>query len=136
MVGCSFIEKHPYSVDLPYLSGVDNKSRTILEGIAYRVCYKEFVHIISKSSVDMYPSHIHFYFNASANFGEQNSANTSKETSGNCLKKISTEEEVLSSLWGRRIFAVSSGSITDEMIMEYIENQDEEQISVGMIYGN
>ena len=29
-------------------------------------------------------------------------------------------------IFGERIFAVSSGSITDEMIMEYIENQDEE----------
>ena|SRR3989344_3742945 len=29
-------------------------------------------------------------------------------------------------LWGRGYFAVSSGSITDEMIMEYIESQDED----------
>lgn len=29
-------------------------------------------------------------------------------------------------LWGRGYFAVSSGSITDEMIMEYIQSQDED----------
>ena len=29
-------------------------------------------------------------------------------------------------LWGRGYFAVSSGAITDEMIMEYIENQDDD----------
>ena len=29
-------------------------------------------------------------------------------------------------LWGRGYFAVTSGTITDEMIMEYIENQDED----------
>jgi putative transposase len=28
-------------------------------------------------------------------------------------------------LWGRGYFAVSSGTITDEMVMEYIESQDE-----------
>lgn len=30
-------------------------------------------------------------------------------------------------LWGRGFFAVSSGAITDEMIMEYIEQQDEDK---------
>ncbi len=30
-------------------------------------------------------------------------------------------------LWSRGFFAVSSGAITDEMIMEYIQNQDEDQ---------
>lgn len=29
-------------------------------------------------------------------------------------------------LWGRGYFAVSSGAITDEMIIEYIQNQDED----------
>jgi len=29
-------------------------------------------------------------------------------------------------LWGRGFYAVSSGSITDEMIMEYIKQQDED----------
>jgi putative transposase len=30
-------------------------------------------------------------------------------------------------LWSRGYYAVSSGNITDEMIMEYIKNQDEDQ---------
>jgi len=30
-------------------------------------------------------------------------------------------------LWGRGYFAVSSGTITDELIMEYIERQDEDE---------
>ena len=30
-------------------------------------------------------------------------------------------------LWGRGFFAVSSGAITDEMVMEYIEKQDEDE---------
>ena len=29
-------------------------------------------------------------------------------------------------LWSRGYFAATSGAITDEMIMEYIENQDED----------
>ena len=34
-------------------------------------------------------------------------------------------------LWGRGYFAVSSGAVTDEMIMEYIEKQDEDQKARG-----
>ena len=34
-------------------------------------------------------------------------------------------------LWGRGYFAVTSGSITDEMIVEYIETQDEESAKRG-----
>lgn len=30
-------------------------------------------------------------------------------------------------LWGRGYYAVTSGNITDEQVMEYIENQDEDQ---------
>ncbi len=30
-------------------------------------------------------------------------------------------------LWGRGYFAVTSGTVTDEMIMEYIANQDEDE---------
>ena len=30
-------------------------------------------------------------------------------------------------LWGRGYFVASSGNITDEMIMEYIENQDDKE---------
>ena len=30
-------------------------------------------------------------------------------------------------LWARGYFVVSSGTITDETIMQYIENQDEDQ---------
>jgi putative transposase len=30
-------------------------------------------------------------------------------------------------IWGRGYFAVSSGTVTDEMIMEYLEKQDEDE---------
>jgi putative transposase len=30
-------------------------------------------------------------------------------------------------LWGRGYFVATSGNITDEVIMEYIENQDKEE---------
>ena len=51
---------------------------------------------------------------------------------GKTSKKLLEENAVLKKkfwgnhLWGRGFFAVSSGSITDEMIMEYIEKQDED----------
>jgi putative transposase len=51
---------------------------------------------------------------------------------GKTSRKLLQENESLKKkfwgkhLWGRGYFAVSSGAITDEMIMEYRENQDED----------
>ena len=51
---------------------------------------------------------------------------------GKTSRKLLQEDKALSKqfwgqhLWGRGYFAVTSGSITDEMIMEYIQNQDED----------
>ena len=70
--------------------------------------------------------HIHIFISMPPQISEQNS-NTLK---GKTSRKLLEENALL----GRRslgsssrgFFAVSSGSIIDEMIMEYIENQDEE----------
>ncbi len=49
---------------------------------------------------------------------------------GKSSRKIMSEFKTISKMywgrhfWGRGYFVVSSGTITDEMIMEYIENQD------------
>ena len=51
---------------------------------------------------------------------------------GKTSRKMMQEyPEIKKAFWGQHIwsvgyFAVSSGNITDEMIMEYIENQDED----------
>jgi len=51
---------------------------------------------------------------------------------GKTSRKLLQEEKALSKqywgqhLWARGYFAVSSGNITDEMIMEYIQNQDDD----------
>ena len=51
---------------------------------------------------------------------------------GKTSRKLLQENKALSKqfwgqhLWGRGYFVVTSGSITDEMIMEYIQNQDED----------
>ena len=52
---------------------------------------------------------------------------------GKTSRKLMQEDKQLSKqyygqhLWARGYFAVSSGNITDESIMEYIANQDEDQ---------
>jgi len=52
---------------------------------------------------------------------------------GKTSRKLLQEDKQLSKifwgqhLWARGYFAVSSGTITDEAIMEYIEHQDEDQ---------
>jgi putative transposase len=52
---------------------------------------------------------------------------------GKTSRKLLQEDKQLSKLywgehlWARGYFAVSSGTITDEAIMEYIKNQDEDQ---------
>ena len=51
---------------------------------------------------------------------------------GKSSRKLLEEDKLLSKmywgshLWARGYFAVSSGTITDEAIMEYIKNQDED----------
>jgi len=52
---------------------------------------------------------------------------------GKTSRKLMQEDKYLSKIyygrhfWARGYFAVSSGTVTDEVIMEYIENQDEDQ---------
>ena len=52
---------------------------------------------------------------------------------GKTSRKLLSESKVLSKqfwgrhLWGRGYFVASSGTVTDEVIMEYIKNQDLEQ---------
>ena len=54
-------------------------------------------------------------------------------TKGKTSRKLLQEDKALSKkyygrhLWARGFFATSSGQITDEMIMEYIKNQDDDE---------
>jgi putative transposase len=56
---------------------------------------------------------------------------------GKTSRKLLQEDKQVSKqywgqhLWARGYFAVSSGTITDEAIMEYIKNQDDDQINRG-----
>ena len=46
---------------------------------------------------------------------------------GKTARKVLQEfPKLKKQFWGRGYFAATSGSITDEMIMDYIENQDED----------
>jgi putative transposase len=56
---------------------------------------------------------------------------------GKTSRKLLQEDKQLNKiywgqhLWARGYFAVSSGTITDESIIEYIKNQDEDEIKRG-----
>lgn len=73
--------------------------------------------------------HIHLFISAPPQLSVSKIAQYIK---GKTSRKLLQEEVGLRKkfwgqhLWGRGFFAASSGAITDEMIMEYIENQDED----------
>ena len=136
MVGCSFIEKTSHTTfDLKYhLVWITKYRKPILEGkIAYRV--RELIreicgaHNIQIIRGHVSKDHIHIFISMPPQISVSKIAQYLK---GKTSRKLLEENALLKKkfwgahLWGRGFFAVSSGSITDEMIMEYIENQDEE----------
>ena len=73
--------------------------------------------------------HVHLFISAPPQLSISKLAQYLK---GKTSRKLLQENKALSKqfwgqhLWGRGYFVVTSGSITDEMIMEYIQNQDED----------
>ncbi len=121
--------------DLKYhLVWITKYRKPILEGkVAYRV--RELIrevcdsHNIQIIRGHVSKDHIHIFISMPPQISVSKIAQYLK---GKTSRKLLEENAVLKKkfwgahLWGRGFFAVSSGSITDEMIMEYIENQDEE----------
>ena len=121
--------------DLKYhLVWITKYRKPILEGkIAYRV--RELIreicgaHNIQIIRGHVSKDHIHIFISMPPQISVSKIAQYLK---GKTSRKLLEENALLKKrfwgahLWGRGFFAVSSGSITDEMIMEYIENQDEE----------
>jgi len=78
--------------------------------------------------------HIHLFVSMPPQVSVSKAAQYMK---GKTSRKLLQENKQLSKtfwgqhLWGRGFFAVSSGAITDEMIMEYLEKQDEDEYKRG-----
>lgn len=74
--------------------------------------------------------HIHIFISVPPQISVSKIAQLVK---GKTSRKLLQEDKTLSKmywgqhLWSRGYFATTSGQITDEMIMEYINNQDEDQ---------
>jgi len=74
--------------------------------------------------------HIHIFISVPPQISVSKIAQLIK---GKTSRKLLQEDKTLSKmywgqhLWARGYFATTSGQITDEMIMEYINNQDEDQ---------
>ena len=121
--------------DLKYhLVWITKYRKPILEGkIAYRtrelireICGTHSIEIIRGH---ISKDHVHIFISMPPQISVSKIAQYLK---GKTSRKLLEENAVLKKkfwgahLWGRGFFAVSSGSITDETIMEYIEKQDED----------
>ena len=74
--------------------------------------------------------HIHIFISSPPQISVSKIAQYLKgKTSRKLLQEFPTLNKIFwgQHLWGRGYYAVSSGNITDELIMEYIQNQDEDQ---------
>ena len=103
-------------------------------GVAYRV--RELIREICKAMKieiikgHVSKDHIHLFLSIPPQISVSKAAQHMK---GKTSRKLLQENKQLSKtfwgqhLWGRGFFAVSSGAITDEMIMEYLEKQDEDE---------
>ncbi len=106
------------------LSGlVAERTREIIR----QVCKEQDVEIV-KGHISM--DHIHLFVSVPPNISVSKIVQLMK---GRSSRKLLMEDKNLQKqywgqhLWARGYFVVSSGNITDEMIKEYIENQDLEK---------
>lgn len=121
--------------DLKYhIVWITKYRKPILVGkVAYRV--RELIREICKTNnVEILrghvsKDHIHIFISMPPQISVSKIAQYLK---GKTSRKLLQENALLrkrfwgNHLWGRGFFAASSGAITDEMIMEYIKNQDED----------
>lgn len=110
-----------------YRKPVLNTKRALrVRELIREICKTESVEII-KGHVSK--DHIHIFVSVPPQLSISKLAQLIK---GKTSRKLLQEDKPLSKmywgqhLWARGYFAVSSGTITDEAIMEYIKNQDED----------
>ena len=109
--------------------------KPVLTGnIAYRV--RELIReICNKLSIEIIKGHVskdhvHMFVSIPPQLSVSRAVQHIK---GKTSRKLMQENKQISKmfwgqhLWGRGYFVVSSGTITDEMIMEYLEKQDEDE---------
>jgi putative transposase len=102
---------------------IAERVRDLIRGIC-----KEHEVAIIKGHVS--PDHIHLFVSVPPHLAISKLVQYLK---GKSSYKMMQENKMLSKqfwgrhLWGRGYFVATSGNITDEMIMEYIENQDDKE---------
>lgn len=97
-----------------------------LRELVREICQTENIQII-RGHVSK--DHVHIFISAPPQLSPSKIAQYLKgKTSRKLLQEFPPLKKAFwgQHLWSRGFFVVSSGSITDEMIMEYIESQDED----------
>ena len=98
-----------------------------VRGLIREICLTHNIKIL-KGHISK--DHIHIFISMPPQISVSKIAQLIK---GKTSRKLLQEDKQLSKqywgnhLWSRGYFATTSGQITDEMILEYIENQDEDQ---------
>ena len=108
----------------PVLTG---KVGTRVRDLIREICTTHNIEIL-KGHVSK--DHIHIFISSPPQISVSKIAQYLKgKTSRKLLQAFPTLNKIFwgQHLWGRGYYAVSSGNITDELIMEYIQNQDEDQ---------
>ena len=108
----------------PVLTG---KVGTRVRDLIREICTTHNIEIL-KGHVSK--DHIHIFISSPPQISVSKIAQYLKgKTSRKILQEFPTLNKIFwgQHLWGRGYYAVSSGNITDELIMEYIQNQDEDQ---------
>ena len=108
----------------PVLTG---KVGTRVRDLIREICTTHNIEIL-KGHVSK--DHIHIFISSPPQISVSKIAQYLKgKTSRKLLQEFPTLNKIFwgQHLWGRGYYAVSSGNITDELIMEYIQNQDEDQ---------
>ena len=108
----------------PVLTG---KVGTRVRDLIREICTTHNIEIL-KGHVSK--DHIHIFISSPPQISVSKIAQYLKgKTSRKLLQEFPTLNKIFwgQHLWGRGYYAVSSGNITDELIMEYIQNQDEDR---------
>jgi putative transposase len=108
--------------------------KVLTGNVAYRardiikqICREIGVEIIQGN---VQPEHIHLVVSVPP---YQSISKLMQHLKGKSARKLLQEHEILrkryygGSLWARGYYSVTSGNITDEMIIEYVKNQDREK---------
>lgn len=104
-----------------FINGIDESLKSIFNEVAI----KYYFNIIE---MEVMPNHIHLLIDCNPRFGIMNCINRLKSTSANKLPKLYPELKTkLPNLWTRSSFISTVGSMSLDLVKQYIEQQKTHQ---------